>query len=123
MSSVEKISSSSKIALNPRKNKVSTEEENSLRNDIDLKENKLIKSDQGFILKEELENAVSETNRIVFGENEKFEFKIHEKTGRYLVKLVDKNTNETIREIPPEKILDLIANIWEMVGILVDERG
>jgi len=75
------------------------------------------------ISKKELLDAVEESNRIIFGDTEKFEFKIHERTGRYLVKLVDNETDEVIREIPPEKILDLIANIWEMVGILVDERG
>jgi len=72
---------------------------------------------------EKLEKAVEETNRIVFPRDDRFEFKIHERTGRMLVKLIDKETEETIREIPSEKILDLIANIWEMVGIIVDERG
>ncbi len=73
--------------------------------------------------KKELSNALGEMNKILFGETSKFEFKVHEGTGRMLVKLLDKETNEVIREIPSEKILDLIANIWEMVGILVDERG
>jgi flagellar protein FlaG len=73
--------------------------------------------------KEKLEKAVEETNRIVFPSEDKFEFKIHEGTGRLMVKLVNRETDEIIREIPSEKILDLIANIWEMVGILVDERG
>lgn len=70
-----------------------------------------------------LEKAIEETNRIVFPSEDRFEFKIHEGTGRMMVKLVNKETEEIIREIPSEKILDLIANIWEMVGILVDERG
>lgn len=76
-----------------------------------------------YIDRDKLEKAVEETNRIVFPVEDQFEFKIHEGTGRILVKLVNKETEETIREIPSEKILDLIANIWEMVGILVDERG
>lgn len=71
----------------------------------------------------ELEDLVEKINRAVFGENERMEFQIHERTGRMLVKLVDNETDEVIREIPPEKMLDLIANIWEMVGILVDKRG
>ena len=37
-------------------------------------------------------------------------------------KLVDKDTKETIKEIPPEKTLDLIAKAWELAGILVDEK-
>jgi flagellar protein FlaG len=39
-----------------------------------------------------------------------------------MVKVVDTETQEVIREIPSEKILDMVANILEMAGILVDER-
>ena len=73
--------------------------------------------------REGLEEAVEETNRMVFKDNNKFEFKVHERTGRMMVKLVDQDTKEVIKEIPPEKILDLVASIWDLVGILVDERG
>jgi len=39
-----------------------------------------------------------------------------------MVKVIDINTNEVIREIPPEKILDMVATMLEMAGIIVDER-
>jgi flagellar protein FlaG len=73
--------------------------------------------------KEDLEKAVEQSNRLFFNQDNHFEFKVHEGTGRMMVKLVNKETKEVIKEIPPEKILDLIANIWDLVGILVDERG
>lgn len=73
--------------------------------------------------RENLEKAVDQTNQMIFKDDRRFEFKIHEGTRRIMVKLVDKETDETIKEIPPEKILDLIASIWDLVGILVDERG
>ena len=31
-------------------------------------------------------------------------------------------TNEIIREIPPEKILDMVAKMWDTAGLIVDER-
>ncbi len=49
-------------------------------------------------------------------------FGIHEKTNRVTIKIVDKDTKEVIKELPPEKTLDMIARVWEMAGILVDER-
>ena len=73
--------------------------------------------------REDLEQAVAESNDILFKDDNHFEFEIHEGTGRMMVKLVNKETKEIIKEIPSEKILDLIANIWDLVGILVDERG
>lgn len=72
---------------------------------------------------QDLENAVEQSNRLIFKDDNRFEFKIHERTGRMMVKLVDNETDEVIKEIPPEKILDLVASIWDLVGILVDERG
>lgn len=73
--------------------------------------------------REDLEKAVEDSNKLIFKDNDHFEFKIHEGTGRMMVKLVDNETKEVIKEIPPEKILDLVASIWDLVGILVDERG
>ena len=29
---------------------------------------------------------------------------------------------EVIKEYPPEKTLDMIAKVWEMAGIMVDEK-
>ena len=49
-------------------------------------------------------------------------FGIHDETNRVTIKLVDKDTKKVIREIPPEKTLDMIAKVWELAGILVDEK-
>ena len=39
-----------------------------------------------------------------------------------IFKIVDKETKKVIKELPPEKTLDMIAKVWDMAGILVDER-
>lgn len=49
-------------------------------------------------------------------------FGIHEKTNRIVIKLVDRDTQEVIKEIPPEKTLDLLAKRMELAGVLVDQR-
>lgn len=49
-------------------------------------------------------------------------FGIHEGTNRITIKIVDKETKEVLKEYPPEKTLDMIAKVWEMAGILVDEK-
>lgn len=67
-------------------------------------------------------NAIERANKAISGVNRKFEFSIHEKTKEIMVKVIDSETNEVIREIPPEKILDLVAKMWELAGIIVDER-
>lgn len=49
-------------------------------------------------------------------------FGLHEETNRVTIQIVDKDTKEVIKELPPEKTLDMIAKAWELAGILVDER-
>lgn len=49
-------------------------------------------------------------------------FGIHEDTNRVTIKIVDRNTKEVIKELPPEKTLDMIAKVWELAGIMVDEK-
>lgn len=49
-------------------------------------------------------------------------FGIHEATRRITIKIVDKETQEIIKEIPPEKNLDLLAKRMELAGVLMDEK-
>ncbi len=67
-------------------------------------------------------DAIEKANKAISGVYRRFEFSIHEVTKQIMVKVIDVETNEVVREIPPEKILDLIAKIWEMAGLIVDER-
>lgn len=69
---------------------------------------------------EQLKKAVEELNK-KFGNSEAI-FGIHDETSRVMIKIIDKDTKETIKEFPPEKTLDMIAKVWEMAGILVDEK-
>ncbi len=70
---------------------------------------------------ERLKEAVARFNKSS-GANSEAVFGIHEGTNRVTIKIVDKSTHETIKELPPEKTLDMIAKVWEMAGILVDEK-
>jgi len=66
--------------------------------------------------------AIERANEAISIANRRFEYSIHEKTKEIIVKVIDADTDEVIREIPPEKILDMVAKMWELAGILVDER-
>ncbi len=49
-------------------------------------------------------------------------FSIHEETARVVVQVYDRKDNEVIRQIPPEKVLNLVAQIQQMIGLLLDEE-
>lgn len=48
-------------------------------------------------------------------------FSVHEPTGRTIVKVIDKETKELIREIPSEKILNIASKLDEMIGMIFDK--
>lgn len=52
----------------------------------------------------------------------KLEFSIHDDTNRIMVKVLDKTNDEVIAEIPPEKLLDILAGLWKLAEFIVDER-
>lgn len=69
---------------------------------------------------EQIKKAVETMNKKM--EHSEAVFGIHEGTNRVTIKIVNRDTKEVIKELPPEKTLDMIAKVWEMAGILVDEK-
>lgn len=66
--------------------------------------------------------AVEKMNKVIEGYNRRFEYVVHEPTNEIMIRVIDETTDEVIKEIPPKKILDVIASMLEMAGLLVDER-
>ena len=52
----------------------------------------------------------------------KCEFSYHEETKRVSIKVIDAETEEVIREIPPEETLEMLSKMWELAGLMVDEK-
>ena len=69
---------------------------------------------------ETLHKAIEKINKQMTNSEAIYGF--HDKTNRVTIKIIDKETKEVIKELPPEKTLDLIAKAWELAGILVDEK-
>jgi flagellar protein FlaG len=71
---------------------------------------------------EQLIRAVDRAIKSLEGPTTSFEVKVHEQTKAVMVKVFNKETGELIREIPPEKTLDLVVKMMEFAGILIDEK-
>ena len=68
----------------------------------------------------QIKRAVSDINKSA--KNTEAVFGIHDGTNRVTIKIVDRDTKKVIKEYPPEKTLDMIQKVWEMAGLMVDER-
>lgn len=55
-------------------------------------------------------------------ENKGLEFAIHKGTNQIMVRVINQDTHEVIKELPPEKILDMVAKMVELSGIFIDEK-
>lgn len=71
---------------------------------------------------QQIKNAISSANSKLRTHRTSIEFSYHEETKRVSIKVRDKETKEVIREIPPEETLEMIEKIWELAGLLVDEK-
>ena len=67
-----------------------------------------------------LKKAVEEINRK--SSNTEAIFGYHEGTHRVTIKIMDKDTKEIKKEYPAEQTLDMIQKVWEMAGLMVDEK-
>ena len=72
---------------------------------------------------EQLRKAVDDIiKKMITNQNSELQFGIHEGTHRVTIKVIDRQSKKVIKELPPEKTLDMIAKAWELAGIMVDER-
>ncbi len=77
---------------------------------------------EALVSDEHIKSEISKANSRLKTHNTKCEFGYHEGTNRVTIKVLDKDTSEVLREIPPEKTLEMIQKMWELAGILIDER-
>lgn len=70
----------------------------------------------------QMQMAVTNANNKMRHSKTKAEFSYHEPTKSVSIRIMDEDTNEVIKEIPPEETLNMIVKMWELAGIMVDEK-
>ena len=69
-----------------------------------------------------VQEAINTMNSVLKTTNSSSKFMYHEGLDRYYVTVVDKQTEEVVREIPPRKLLDAYYEMQKMLGMIVDEK-
>ena len=52
----------------------------------------------------------------------KVSFDVDEETGRSVVRVMNKETGEVIRQVPPEELLTLVARMRQLSGLIFSEE-
>jgi flagellar protein FlaG len=69
----------------------------------------------------DVEGVIKNLNNITKNFNEKVQFSFHEKTNRIIIKVINSDTNEVVREIPAKYSMKLLEHFQEYLGLFVDE--
>ena len=59
-------------------------------------------------------NMITKVSRV------EFRREVHQATGEIMVSILDSDTGEMLRQIPPERVLDMIAEMMKYLGLKVD---
>ena len=126
--------STAKVAQNPKTESVIREQDTMIMNITEVsvtaktRNGNQFSSEQKQGQKENLaseqkiKEAISKANNKMKVSRTRCEFSNHEETNSVSIKVLDKETQEVIREIPTEEALDMIERMWEIVGLLIDEK-
>ena len=71
---------------------------------------------------EKIVETIEELNKVIEKMDVSIQYEKHEATNRMMIRLVNKENNEVIKELPSEKILDMAASLCEQAGLFIDER-
>lgn len=69
-----------------------------------------------------LERAVAFANSHLKTSKQYLKFEYHDQLNKYYVKVMNEETEEVVREIPPKKLLDMFAAMADAMGILIDKK-
>ncbi len=67
-----------------------------------------------------LEQAAINLQELASKFNRKLHFSVDKRINRILVKILDKNTDKVVRELPPDEIVDMVARLKEFIGTMFD---
>lgn len=79
---------------------------------------KNVNNDEQKYSKDDLDKAINKINKFLEDDKTHAEYSVHKDLGTMMIKIVDDDTKDVIVELPPEKILDMIASMCKSFGLL-----
>ena len=111
--SVRKVEASKNQSIKESRKKDTIKKQNKM--DVD-------KEVQQIMTDEMMDKSVNQANGALKQHHRRIDRNVHEVTKTVMYIMVDMETEEVIREFPPRKIQDMIAKMWELAGLFVDEQ-
>lgn len=71
--------------------------------------------------REQLEKVAQQLQDFMGEMNRSLQFQVDQDSGRDVIKVLDKNSGELIKQYPSEEVLSLVSKLSETAGILIDQ--
>lgn len=78
--------------------------------------------DKEYLPIEKAKHVTASMNKFLEGSTSRVRFEFHEKLNEYYVTIVDPDTKEVVKEIPPKRLMDAFAAMRDFVGMFVDRK-
>lgn len=72
---------------------------------------------------EPLEDMVSDLNELVRNLHRELQFSVDRESGDTVIKVVDKETDEVVRQIPSEELMDLRQRLQDAAGAIFEDSA
>ncbi|KGJ98573.1 flagellin [Pseudoalteromonas sp. S3260] len=70
--------------------------------------------------REQLEKMAQQLQEFMGEMNRSLQFQVDEDSGRDVIKVLDKDTGDIIKQYPSEEVLNLVSKLSETAGLLID---
>lgn len=102
-------------------NRVSGSEAPATENNVSAKASPAVKIEQSS--PEKVEDAVRQIEQFTQSVAQNLKFSIDEDTGKTVVKIMDSQTNELIRQIPSEEAINIARTLGKIEGVLFNDKA
>ncbi len=70
----------------------------------------------------DIQDAIEKLNNTIQIFNKRLRLSFHEEAKRYVIKVIDSETDKLIREIPEKEFLDFLVRLHQMIGVFIDKK-
>lgn len=75
------------------------------------------------ITEKQIKNVVEKMNKLMSGDGTHVEYELHKGILNAVVKIIDNSTNVVVKQIPAQRVVDAMENLYNSIGMILDKKA
>lgn len=71
---------------------------------------------------QQVQDAIDKLNNTIQIFNKRLRLSYHEEAKRFVIKVIDSQTDKIVREIPSKEFVDFLVRLHQMIGVFIDKK-